>query len=100
MADETEIIERGLAEASKMNISQLRTITKQLAADPVELEKFKVNPTAYLRDRMIVIPEGCHAHYAEGTTVVPAETMGEARERVASLCPSWILERSRPALSV
>ena len=87
MADETEIVEIGLAEASKMDISQLRAITKELAADSVEMERFKGNPTKYLQGKMAFIPRGFHAHYAEGTAIVPAETMGGARERVAFSLP-------------
>jgi hypothetical protein len=88
MADEIGIIERGLAEAAKMDIRQLRSVTKELGENAAEREEFKKDPTTYLRSKMVYIPEGFHAHYAEGTTLIPPETMGlEGRERVAFSIP-------------
>ena len=78
-----EIIELAINEAGKMDIPRLRTVVRQLADQPEDLENFKSDPTEYLRERIGYIPQGFHAHYAEGRDLVPAETFGGATERFA-----------------
>ena len=80
---EVEVIERAIVEAGKMDIPQLRGIVDELANDQAKLDEFKNGPTEYVTARMEYVPLGFHAHYAEGSDFVPAETFGEAKERFA-----------------
>ena len=84
---EQNVIERAIEEAGKMNISQLREIVNYLASNSTQLDEFKMDPTDYLKTNMEYIPEGFHAHYAEGGVLVPMEIMGEATERFAFSIP-------------
>ena len=77
MADPTPVIERAIEEASKMDIQQLRGIAAELDASAEELAAFRENPTDYLKAKINYIPEGFHAHYAEGRNLDPAELVEE-----------------------
>ena len=77
MADLTLVIERAIEEASKMDIPQLREIAENLNTSAEELEAFKGNPTEYLKGKISYIPDGFHAHYAEGRNLEPAELVDE-----------------------
>ena len=77
MADPTPVIERAIEEASKMDIPQLRGIAEKLDSSAEELAAFRENPTDYLKEKISYIPEGFHAHYAEGRNLDPAELMDE-----------------------
>ena len=77
MADATPVIERALEEAVKMDIPQLREIAANIDADAGEMQAFKENPTEYLKAKINYIPEGFHAHYAEGRNLEPAELVEE-----------------------
>ena len=89
MVDTTHIIERAIQEAAKMDISQLREIAADLDNNAREMQAFKQNPTSYLTNKINYIPEGFHAHYAEGRNLEPAELVEESQpiERFAFSIP-------------
>ena len=89
MENQSDVIEKAIKEAAKMDIPQLRGIANNLANNSEELEKFKNDPTDYLKSNIRYIPEGFHAHYAEGKNLMPAELVeeGEPTERFAFSIP-------------